>query len=171
MSGGEADTGSGGAAIEQMRAAKAALLEASGAFAASLDALDGKPPAKGLSAAAAVGDLSALMARATALEADTIRQGAKERANTLFQERMSALDVTSDAPPDFEAIRADCLALAEQEAAKSGGGAAVEQMRAARAAVLEASKAFAASVASLDGKPPPAKKAKKAAKKPAAKKK
>ena len=172
VSGGEADTGSGGAAIEQMRAAKAALLEASGAFAASLDALDGKPPAKGSERSQPpLGDLSALMARATALEADTIRQGAKERANTLFQERMSALDVTSDAPPDFEAIRADCLALAEQEAAKSGGGAAVEQMRAARAAVLEASKAFAASVASLDGKPPPAKKAKKAAKKPAAKKK
>lgn len=112
------------------------------------------PAASGAAAPAASGtvaqlpplvvDLPSLLARAADHEAKTV----KKRANDIFRQTVSNIDVTAEILPDFVKVRADCLKQAEQEVGESGG-ASIERMRKARAAMLEAAKAFADSVFSL----------------------
>ena len=87
-------------------------------------------------------DLPALLTRSAEHEANSLRQ----RANALFQQQVSTIDVTNEILPDFDRIRAECLGRAEGE----NIGAPIERMRAARDAMLKAVSAFADSVASLD---------------------
>jgi len=111
-----------------------------------------------------LGNLPALLtqaaqheSRAASREAQRI-QSIRARANVLFQEQMSAIDVTKGCSepagceilPDFDTMRAECLKQAEQEVGSSADLAAVERMREARAAMVDAASAFADSVARLD---------------------
>jgi len=90
-------------------------------------------------------ELPSLLSRAAELEAITVRK----RANALFQQHLSTIDVSADVQPDFGMIRAECLKQAQHEV-YSSGGEAIERMRQARRAMIDAASAFAESVDSLD---------------------
>ena len=128
---------SGGPAIERMREARTAMLEAASVFADKVAALDGQTSAKR--------SMPELLTRAAEQEAEAVRK----RANALFQQQMSSIDVTATSFPDFDQIRAECLKEAEQQV-NENGGEAIERMREARAATQEAASVFADAVDAVD---------------------
>jgi len=102
-------------------------------------------------------DLPALLARAAKLEAQTVpehmsAETVRKRANALFLQHLSEIDVTAEIQPDLDKIRAECLRLVEEQV-EGGGGAKLERMRATRFALIEVAIDFAESVASLDKTP------------------
>ena len=93
-----------------------------------------------------IAELPSLLTQAEQSVAVTVRK----RANALFQQQLSSIDVTADILPDFDKTRAECLKQAQQELDEDGG-AAIERMRKARAVMLEMASAFADAVATLEG--------------------
>ena len=120
---------------------------------------DGAPfsPSPGGSAMPLINDLPALLARAAELEAQIVpehmsAETVRQRANALFLQHMSEIDVTAEIQPDLDKIRAECLKIVEKQVS-GGGNAKIERMRATRSAMIEVALDFADAIAALDDMP------------------
>ena len=120
---------------------------------------DGAPfsPSPGGSAMPLINDLPMLLARAAELEAQIVpehmsAETVRQRANALFLQHMSEIDVTAEIQPDLDKIRAECLKIVEKQVS-GGGNAKIERMRATRSAMIEVAIDFADAIAALDDMP------------------
>lgn len=106
------------------------------------------PPRRDMNMPPPLNDLSQLINRAAEHEEEHNRK--KNVANSLFQQQVSTLDVTSDVLPDLDKIMADCLKQAEEEVGQDTRES-MEAMRASRSRLVDAARDFADSIARLDG--------------------